>query len=921
MSPSLPTGTVTFLFTDIEGSTTLAQEFPDIWESLRRRHDAILRHAIESANGYVFRIVGDAFCAAFHTVGDALRAAIRSQISLADKSWEGPAIKVRMGIHTGKAELQEDGEYLGYLTLTRVQRVMSVAHGSQILLSSTAAELVHNELPEGIFLLDMREHRLKGLQKPERLWQVGVPGLPHEFPPLQSFSSIPNNLPVQLTSFIGREKEIATLKETLSNHRLITLTGPGGVGKTRLSIEAASELVNDFRNGVWFVDLAHVTDPALVAVTIARVLGVPEMPGRKMIDILKDYLRDKELLLVLDNFEQVVEASALAKELLVAAPEMKVMITSRTLLRVAGEHEYQVPLLPLPNHERPLTLERLAHMESVRLFVERAQAAKADFVLTGENAPAIAETCQRLDGLPLAIELAAARVRVLPPQKMISQLDNRLKFLTSAARDLPPRQQTLRAAIGWSYDLLTVTEQLLFRQLAVFMGGATMEAIEYVCSMDKLDILNHLESLLDKSLLRQVEQDDEPRYEMLETIRDFADEMLVLSGEEAQVQTRHLAYFHGLARAAEPNLVSPDEMEWIKRLTSEHDNLRAAVQWGLKNDLEKAVELLCDLTLFWSRAGHNEEVIGWLGLALSNPLLTAVDSPPRRYLRLRARALLALGILSLQQEYPEAPSTLREAVALLRQLDEKHDLALALAFVGFLGDLRAAQESVDIARTTDDPWLLAYSLVWQSQALRAGGDDLQRASQAAAEGAAWSRKLGSAWAMARSVFSQAQLAAALGDLAQARGHFHESMALFTQTQDKYHANLARTELAHVERMQGNYTEALELYKAALQVWHDLGLRAAVAHQFECLALIAAAQGNAEHSIRLQGAAKKLREQTKSHLAPNQQTADDNSQEAVRGEMETSRYQDLLLDGQSMPTSEAIAYAVGLPDGPAHPASD
>jgi predicted ATPase/class 3 adenylate cyclase len=921
MRHNLPTGTVTFLFTDIEGSTKLAQEYVDTWESLRKRHDAILRNAIESQNGYVFRTVGDAFCAAFRTAGDALRAAFTSQLKLNAEISQGLRIKVRMGIHTGEAEIQEDGDYLGYLTLTRVQRVMSAAHGGQILLSNATAELARNELPESVSLRDMRQHRLKGLSQPERLWQVIAPGLQGDFPPLETLTDIPNNLPLQLTSFIGREQEVKAIEREIGNHRLITLTGPGGIGKTRLSLQVAPDLLDTFQHGIWFVELAPVTDSALVPVVIAHVFHLQEMGGRRMVDSLLDYLREKETLLILDNFEQVIEAAPLVKELLITASHLKVMVTSRTPLRVSGEYEYQVPLLPMPHQQEPLNLEQLVQFGSVQLFVERARSVRADFVLAPENAPAVAEICQRLDGLPLAIELAAARVRVLPPQKMLNQLDHRLQFLTSHARDLPARQQTLRAAIAWSYDLLTQSEKSLFRQLAIFVGGATLEAIEAVCNIgDNRNLLNELESLLDKNLIRQIEQDREARYEMLETIGDFADEILIASGEATLTQARHLIYFHRLAQDAEPNLVGPNELQWIARLTTEHDNLRAAILWGLKNDVEAAVQMLSHLAFFWSRAGHNEEAIRWLHLALADPALAQAEPVSLQVRNLRARALLTLGILALQQEYSEAPATLREAIALLRQLDNRPDLAAGLAYAGFLGDLEAAQESVAIARTTGNKWILAYSLAWQSQALRIAGGDLQLAQRSAAEGATLSREIGSVWMIARCVFSQGQLAVALGELAQAHACFQECLTLFSQGRDRYHANMARTELAHLERWQGNYTKALLLYKSAIVVWQDLGLQAAVARQMECLAMIAAAQQNTKYAARLSGAAKKLRYQTGSQLAPNEQVEYDIHLEAIRSHLGTQRFTSPLTEGQAMTAPEAVAYALSLPDSPERPVS-
>jgi tetratricopeptide (TPR) repeat protein len=396
---------------------------------------------------------------------------------------------------------------------------------------------------------------------------------------------------------------------------------------------------------------------------------------------------------------------------------------------------------------------------------------------------------------------------------------------------------------------------------------------------------------------------------MLGTIRDFADDMLVVSGEASQIRSRHLSYFCSLARAAEPNLVGPDELQWIVRLTGEHDNLRAAILWGLKNDFEKVVDMLCVLTLFWSRGGHNEEAVGWLRLALSDPALALVETASLQIRNLRARALLTLGILTLQQEYPEARATLYEAIALLRQLADKPDLAAALAYVGYLGDLDAAQESVDLARTTGNKWVLAYSLIWQSQALRAAGGDLHQAQRFAAKGTELSRNIGSVWAVARSVFSQGQLAVALGELAQARAYLQECIDLFIRSQDKYHANLARTELAHLERRQGRFAEALELYKAAILVWQELGLQAAIAHQFECLAMIAIAQKHFHYAARLSGVAMKLREQTDPQFAPNEQNDYYKSLEELRSQMEGPLFTALQVEGQAMTITEATAYAL------------
>ncbi len=448
------------------------------------------------------------------------------------------------------------------------------------------------------------------------------------------------------------------------------------------------------------------------------------------------------------------------------------------------------------------------------------------------------------------------------------------------------------------------------------MGGASLEAIQGVCQAgDPTDLLDELESLLDQNLVRQEEQDGETRITMLETIRDFADEMLVASGEAPGMQARHLAYFHHLARRAKPELVGPDELGWIGRLADEHENLRAAVQWGLRNDPHKTVELLADLGLFWSRAGQNEEVIGWLRLALSSPSLAPKGTTSPEVQNLRGRALFLLGLLTLQHEYPEAPVTLREAVHELRGTGNTVDLASTLAFVGYLGDLGAAQESVDLARTTGDPWTLAGSLVWQSQALRVAGGDLELARQSAAEGAALSRQIGSVWAVARSVFSQGQLAVVGGEWDEARAHLRESMELFTRSQDRFHASLARTELAHLERRLGNRAAALELYREALLTWQDLGLQSAMATQLAGIAATAADRGSYEHAAQLLGAARRLGDPTTSFSAQNDPGEPARTLDTLRKELGIERLESLLAAGQALTVPETIAAAFAPPERP------
>src|SRR5215213_9383794 len=504
----LPSGTVTFLFTDIEGSTRLAQEYPDQWEALRARHDTLVRSAMDAYNGYVFQIVGDAFCVAFHSASDALNAALNAQWLLQNEPWSPAPVSVRMGLHTGAAQLNHTSDqiiYLGYRTLVLTQRIMSAGHGGQVLISRATYELVRDSLPADTELLDLGERRLKDLLRPEHLYQLNASGLLTAFPPLKTLDAFLNNLPVQLTSFIGRENEIAEIKQELKIHHLVTLTGPGGTGKTRLSLQVAADLLDLFPHGVWFIELAPLTDPDLIPQSILSAIGISEQPGKRPLGLLREYLREKKSLIVLDNCEHLLEASAnVANVLLNSAPGLKVLASSREALGVKGEVSYLVPSLSLPDIKNLPVIEQLSQYEAVRLFIDRALLVAPHFVVDKDNAPHIAQICHRLDGIPLAIELAVARIKMLSVEQISKRLDDRFRLLTGGARTALPRQQTLRALIDWSYDILSENERLLLQRLSVFAGGWTLEAAEEICAGDGIEtheVLDLLTQLINKSLV------------------------------------------------------------------------------------------------------------------------------------------------------------------------------------------------------------------------------------------------------------------------------------------------------------------------------------------------------------------------------------------------------------------------------------
>jgi predicted ATPase/class 3 adenylate cyclase len=752
VATSPPTGTLTFLFTDIEGSTRLWEHDAPAMQAALARHDELLKLAIEERGGYVFKTVGDAFCAVFPTASDALEAALEIQRRLLSSEWEqSEPLRVRMALHTGAAE-ERDGDYFGP-PVNRVARLLSAAHGGQVLLSLPTQELVRDQLLVGTTLRDLGEHRLKDLFRPERVFQLSAPELPSEFPPLRTLEAYRNNLPLQPTPLIGREKEVSEVCDLLGGEatRLLTLTGPGGIGKTRVALQAAAVLLEDFTDGAFFVPLATLTEAELFFSAVAETLGVKETAEQPLDETLKDYLSERRLLLLLDNFEQVLEAAPSVTELLAGAPGLKVLATSRAPLGLYGEHEFPVPPLSMPDLKLQPLLERLTHYEAVRLFLERAQAVKPDFKVTNESAPAVAEICVRLDGLPLAIELAAARIKMLPPKAMLQRLSSRLKLLTGGARDLPERQRTLRATIEWSFALLDEGEQLLFGRLAVFSGGRTLEAIEAICDAEgdlSAEAFEGVSSLVDMSLIRQEEvPGGEPRFVMLETVHEFAREKLQESAEAEEIKRLHAQYFLTLAEEAYPELKGPDQLEWLERLEAEQDNIRVAFSWALeRKEVEVALRMGGALSWFWWVRDYYSEGRGWLEEALA---MDGRGSP-----EVRAMALAGAGGLAWEQgDLDRGQEACEEGLELLEHEE----------------------------REASEPklWLLLY-LGW----VALDREDYGRAKQLFEEELALSREMSDTWWIANSLLCLSGVSHSLGDFEKATELLEESMDLFREQGDK-----------------------------------------------------------------------------------------------------------------------------------------
>jgi predicted ATPase/class 3 adenylate cyclase len=847
--PTPPTGTVTFLFTDIEGSTRRWDEQPDAMQQALRRHDAILREAIEAHDGHVFKTMGDAFHAAFARATDAAAAAVASQRALTIEPWgEACPGDVRMALHTGTAD-ERDGDYFGP-SLNRVARLLEVSHGGQILFSAATQELLRGPMPEGVELRDLGVHRLRDLAEPEQVYQAAISDLPADFPPLRTEQSRTTNLPASLTSFVGRERELDEVARLLETARLVTLTGPGGTGKTRLAIAVAHRVRDAFPDGVWFVDLAPVGEIALVTSAIAQALGVRQRQGQTLADSLVAYLRERRLLMLLDNFEQVVEAAPLVRDLLVACAGIEVLVTSRVVLRLTSEHEYPVPPLPVPDIGALDTA--LPTIPSVALFVDRARQARPDFVLTVGNAGAVAEVCARLDGLPLAIELAAARIRLLSPEDIRTRLERRLTLLIGGARDLPARQRTLRDAIAWSYDLLRPAERRLFRWLAVFAGGWTMEAAEAVCAAEgaqDTDVLDGLDALVTSSLIqRRNGRDGGSRLTMLETIREFALDRLVIAGEHRDLQQRHATFFLDLVESVEPHLRGADQVAWLDLLEVEHDNVRAALTWALAEG-ERGLTLRSCAALwwFWNMRGHWTEGCRWLALALEQP---GAETGPRYAEALRGSGMLAW----LQGDQVRAATALEASMRQFRAAGDLVGTAEAVHDFGVATDIDEVEEkrryladSAALFRQAGGPYHRARALRAESLAAQFTGD-WAAARRLAEEALLLFRAAGDLWWTADTSLAAGMHAFQLADFPAARGYVDEAIALFRSLGVTNNVAGSYGMLGRIALAEGNRDEAVSHFEESLALARREGLRRATALPLLMLGIIDATQGRYEPAV-------------------------------------------------------------------------
>jgi predicted ATPase/class 3 adenylate cyclase len=832
--PQLLTGTVTFLFTDIEGSTRLVRSQGERWTGMLERHRTVLRAAFDEHDGREVGTEGDSFFVAFSSAPAAVAAAVRGQRVLAAEPWPPDAeVRVRMGMHTGEATLSAK-TYAG-LHVHRASRVASVAHGGQVLISDATRTLVEHDLPGGVELRDLGEHRLKDLERPERLWQLVISGLRNDFPLISSLDATPNNLPTRLTTFLGREREITEVGALLAENRLLTLTGPGGTGKTRLSLEVAGRALRHYPDGVHFVELAAITDPDLVMPTVAQALNLPDRGGGTPTERLVDHLGELKVLLVLDNFEQVLDAAGAVGHLLSTCPHLSVIVSSRSALHVSGEQEYPVPPLAVPDPAHLPSLAQLSQYESVALFIERARSVRPDFEVTNVNAPAVAEICVRLDGLPLAIELAAARIRILTPQAMLARLNDRLGLLAGGSRDLPERQQTLRGAIAWSHDMLDEEDRALFAALSVFVGGASLDLVERVCADDLSgDALDALASLVEKSLVRQQEGvGGEPRFEMLETIREFAAEQAIARGRRDDLRSAHAAAYADLADSAAAEIMGPRKRQWLDRLEEEHDNLRAAIGWALESkEAEIALRLTSRLWRFWQMRGYLTEGLQRVEEALSAG--GASDYPVLMADALSAAAGIAywLGDTERSRVFYEREVETRGAI------DDRPGLAEALYGLSFA-------------------WQVELPL--SEKATQAATEAVHRAIEIYTE-------LGDEPGIGRCEWGLGNLAYAMDDVAAAREHAGHALDVFRRIGDDFMVGwatftLATTALAEEKAVDGGSatlrSEARDALREALRIFAAAQDVSGYALVLDGLSLVAFRDGDLPRAARLAGAVRRL----------------------------------------------------------------
>ena len=818
----------TYLFTDIEGSTRLWEREPERMRPALARHDILTHEAVEQNRGRIVKPTGDGFHAVFDDPRDALAATVQLQLSLADpEATAGVPLRVRCGLHSGVDE-RRDNDFFGPV-VNRAARIMNSAHGGQILVSQAVVALIADRLPPNVALRDLGRVRLRDLTSSELVYQVLHPQLRQDFPALRSLEGTPNNLPQQVTTFVGRKREQSEARAALRKARLLTLSGIGGLGKTRLSLQIAADVIGDFPDGVWFVEFAPIADERLVPQAVATVLGVKEETGRPVIEALIKHVRDRRLLLVLDNCEHLVYACAeLANQLLQAGAGVKILASSREHFNIAGETAYTVPPLSVPKPDGRMSAATILECEAVHLFIERAMAVQPTFTLTDQNAPAVVEICQRLDGIPLALELAAARVRSLSVEQIADRVKDRFQLLTTGDRTALPRQQTLRALIDWSFDLLTEKERVLFRRLAVFAGGWTLEAAEAVGSggeVDPSEVLDLLADLVGKSLVMMDAAGG--RYGFLETVRQYAQERLTDLGEGEAVRKRHLDFYLAFAEKAGAGLAGPEQPAFLKRLDLDRENVLAAHAFCIHSDgaADSGYRLVHAIKFYWFTRGLLN-----LGRRVT---VEAVSAPAVPVASLsRCKALWVAGqICSAMGLYDEAIKYLQESLSMARALDDLRMVVSVLNVLGLAslgqGDRRAARlhgvEALALASKLDNKRQIAVASTALAQMHRLEGE-LDAAVPLYERTVALARELGDSEAAAVGLLNLAMVAIERGTATRARSLLLEVLTITEQSGSKRAGQCALEVSAGLAALKEDWAHAARFYGVAERQTEYTGIR-------------------------------------------------------------------------------------------------
>ena len=904
---------LTFLFTDIEGSTSKWEEHPEQMAQAVGRHDALLRDAVHRHGGRIVKTTGDGIYAAFNAPDDGLLAVIEIQLALLDPATTaGLNLPVRCGLHTGPVQ-SRDNDYFGS-TINRTARIMNAAHGGQILVSQALADALRDALPAGVELKSLGSVRLKGLTTSEAVYQVVHPKLYQNFPALRELEATPNNLPQQLTSFIGREREREEIEDMLGGTRLLTLLGMGGLGKTRLSLQIGTSVMEQYPDGVWFIDLQTIRDDSLVATETARVLGVRDEPGRPLVQTLIAHLKTRKLMLILDNCEQVIDTCAnLVNALLRGAPEVRVLATSRIALRVPGEQTYVVQPLPVPM--RSSGLDALAKSPAVQLFVERAKLHKPSFVLNEREAPAVAELVFRLEGIPLALELAAARVRSLPVADINKRLNDRYKFLTGGDRTLQARQQTLRALVDWSYDLLEETEQVLLARLSLFAGGFGLEAVETICGSEPLtadDVLDLITSLVEKSLLRVDESDDGARYRLLETIRDYAREKLVMRDEQVTLAAVHANYFFEMAKAANRGMEGPDEAQWTRRVEDALDDMRAAIGLALAGGIDPILAVRFEVALmgFWLLRGYVSEGRNYVRASLALPEVKESDVAHGHALYVGA------ALADSQGFHTEAQQMLGECLALRRNLDNPFYLAATLSTRSLLL-LQAGQtdearkdesEAVRIFRDLEHRVGEATALLHLGQidAYVDNDDDARRLIEQAIT---ITREIGYAEVQGEAELTLGQLELKRGNIDGAVARFDRAQEVCQEAEDKRGQAATMWWLGKVDLLRGDIDRARVRLAEALRAFHAFEMNVEMVGCLEDFGELLICSQSADSSANFLGAAASLRERLS---LPRSRRNDEHWTQLVARARELAGdqpFETAFANGRNWTTGDAVEHAL------------